>query len=404
MTYKTTCPHCSASFKITEEQLNLHHGKARCGNCSNIFQASDFITPVATSAATNTQPDHTASQQSVENNKTSHDIDGHLNDLFDDDSLKRHTGKTQEIVIPEDALIDDNLNIEDDADEASLDDLGLSSLGSELSSEFENTQGNFSAITDHQLEPDDDELTEKKWIENLLSEDMGETPTQYNSNEPTSDEQPEDLISFLEDIGANTAQFSAIRPEQLTEEMATDHIKSKINQDASSKSSGLVRSSNKKTRSTGQLAYVFLWGFLSLLLLGTLAGQYFYFNFDTLARDANQRPTLEKVCGMVGCELPMLDASKIGIEESRHFQDSTHPNWTRIKFVLKNNAEQPLLLPNLKVSFVKKGDVIGENIIKPTDYLVNKYKRLPRSQPIDAEILIKIANKNFDQYSITPMY
>jgi|GEM_PF-4451306 len=35
----TTCPHCQTSFKITAEQLRLAAGKARCGQCQNVFNS-----------------------------------------------------------------------------------------------------------------------------------------------------------------------------------------------------------------------------------------------------------------------------------------------------------------------------------------------------------------------------
>ena len=35
----TQCPHCKASFKVSDEQLNAANGKVRCGACLKIFDA-----------------------------------------------------------------------------------------------------------------------------------------------------------------------------------------------------------------------------------------------------------------------------------------------------------------------------------------------------------------------------
>ena len=35
----TQCPHCKASFKVSDEQLSAANGRVRCGACLNIFDA-----------------------------------------------------------------------------------------------------------------------------------------------------------------------------------------------------------------------------------------------------------------------------------------------------------------------------------------------------------------------------
>ncbi|WP_373976188.1 DUF3426 domain-containing protein [Chitinibacter sp. SCUT-21] len=39
----TRCPNCSTSFRVTDDQLAAHQGKVRCGRCSFIFNARDFL-------------------------------------------------------------------------------------------------------------------------------------------------------------------------------------------------------------------------------------------------------------------------------------------------------------------------------------------------------------------------
>ncbi len=39
----TNCPSCQTQFIVTDEQLNQHNGKVRCGNCLNVFDATEQI-------------------------------------------------------------------------------------------------------------------------------------------------------------------------------------------------------------------------------------------------------------------------------------------------------------------------------------------------------------------------
>ncbi|MGC2164838.1 MAG: zinc-ribbon and DUF3426 domain-containing protein [Gallionella sp.] len=41
----TTCPHCGTRFKISREQLEIHHGMVRCGNCLQAFDTRPHFTP-----------------------------------------------------------------------------------------------------------------------------------------------------------------------------------------------------------------------------------------------------------------------------------------------------------------------------------------------------------------------
>ena len=43
MSQITCCPNCSTSFRVTDAQLAAHLGKVRCGRCSFVFHAPDFL-------------------------------------------------------------------------------------------------------------------------------------------------------------------------------------------------------------------------------------------------------------------------------------------------------------------------------------------------------------------------
>ena len=53
----TTCPNCSAQFKVQPEQLNVRQGRVMCGRCRNVFNAFQSLTRVTESEiADNHQP------------------------------------------------------------------------------------------------------------------------------------------------------------------------------------------------------------------------------------------------------------------------------------------------------------------------------------------------------------
>lgn len=431
-TYKTVCPHCQAAFKITKEQLGLRQGKARCGKCSSIFQASDHLIPLQPSTPP-PAPQPTAQQthtpQQTQTSVSSPRVAGgeatasvmdsntlvmsDMDALFNDESLKRNVSQTQELEIPDDALIDDNIAIEEKQPETP-DDMNIFGDG-ELSDDFNDTLGGFSAITEHQLieEPAPAKVNDDQWIEQLLSEDTsnasGNATGNANYTPRSSDTQgePDDLVSFLEDIGAHTAQFSAIQPHQLQQDThttsATNTALSAQNLDEKKS----LRASNAKSTGTGAtkqlLSFVF-WLLLSLVMLATLAAQYLYFNFDKMVYDKSNHDLLSSACGIVGCSLPTFDAAKVTITEKQRAKDDSNASWTRVKFVIKNDADEPMLLPYLKITLTKNDKFVAGNVIAPDAYLQGSHKRLPRLQPIDGDIIIKQPMASFDDYRIEPIY
>ena len=53
----TTCPNCSAQFKVQPEQLNVRQGRVMCGRCRNVFNAFQSLTRVEESEAATDTPE-----------------------------------------------------------------------------------------------------------------------------------------------------------------------------------------------------------------------------------------------------------------------------------------------------------------------------------------------------------
>ena len=62
----TTCPNCSAQFKVQPEQLNVRQGRVMCGRCRNVFNAFQSLTRVVESEVAAHDPVFAAAPMSDE--------------------------------------------------------------------------------------------------------------------------------------------------------------------------------------------------------------------------------------------------------------------------------------------------------------------------------------------------
>lgn len=51
MTNVTNCPNCQTQFIVTDEQLNQHNGKVRCGHCLHVFDATEELVEISATEA-----------------------------------------------------------------------------------------------------------------------------------------------------------------------------------------------------------------------------------------------------------------------------------------------------------------------------------------------------------------
>ena len=108
-------------------------------------------------------------------------------------------------------------------------------------------------------------------------------------------------------------------------------------------------------------------GFL-LLLLGV---QWVYFNRDVLAADERWRPTLERGCRVVNCELPLRgDLSHIDIINRDVRRHPTMEDVLLINVAFENRAAFIQPYPVLEVSFTdQSGDSVAMRRFSPAEYL-----------------------------------
>jgi len=108
-------------------------------------------------------------------------------------------------------------------------------------------------------------------------------------------------------------------------------------------------------------------GFL-LLLLGV---QWVYFNRDVLAADERWRPTLERGCRLVRCDLPLrVDLSRIDIITRDVRKHPTLKDVLLINVAFENRADFIQSYPVLEVGFTdQSGDSVAMRRFRPAEYL-----------------------------------
>jgi predicted Zn finger-like uncharacterized protein len=103
----------------------------------------------------------------------------------------------------------------------------------------------------------------------------------------------------------------------------------------------------------------------SLLLLA----QIIYFQGDALSQNIAYRPSLEKLCGLLGCNLKVYQ----NLDEFEVLRGSIIPNndnTLTIKAVINNQAAFKQKLPNIKLTLLDyNGQIIAQRIFDPKDHL-----------------------------------
>jgi predicted Zn finger-like uncharacterized protein len=107
---------------------------------------------------------------------------------------------------------------------------------------------------------------------------------------------------------------------------------------------------------------------LLVLLLGL---QWVYFKRGLLAADTGLRPTMERFCAVLHCELPMrVDLDQIGIVERDVRKHPAVEDALLINVAIENRAEFIQPYPLFEVRFTDKaGSAIAMRRFKPAEYL-----------------------------------
>jgi len=144
---------------------------------------------------------------------------------------------------------------------------------------------------------------------------------------------------------------------------------------------------------TKQRSGVPLWSLVSLLLALLLAGQYVYFERNTLAANANLRPWLVTFCHYARCELnPIRAPERIQILSREVQSHPTIKNTLLIELQMINDAAFRQSWPTLQLTFSDiNGKMVARRSFKPDEYLHNDQDindGMPSRTPVSIDLVL----------------
>lgn len=153
-------------------------------------------------------------------------------------------------------------------------------------------------------------------------------------------------------------------------------------------------------------AYFIGWGLMSLLMVGLLVAQYLYFNFETMAMNPKTSGYMSKMCAIVGCQIPYMNADEIQLKNIRLVSNKTSTQ-TTFKAKITNTAKLSQPFPALQLTLQENGKTVASQIIQPRQYLPQELKTLARlasKNPYPIEFTINTKRKDIDGFELKAQY
>lgn len=448
----TRCPQCRTSFRVTEEHLKLANGAVRCGSCLLVFQARQHWVEVdnaATPAAATPPPSnkfrldqstlenmaktnvpHSAAAQNAEHDDALLGADSRPSKPFDLSAAVQSTavgGAAQKKLddIGDDDKISDDIDLDDDdlqddalaitPNKSAASEVHFGDPDDDYASVFDDiSEDQATSITPDQSFDDFNDVDElvsnervqisgsdvnadESWAKDILEEEtsvLKPTEIDFNAVEDVRDILS-DFANPVEDTASSDLGFGHRDPFAASELGSTQrgahraemiaHI-DPLPVDLLSTRAGRVQK-DWKTMVLLNLAVVAL----SVLLLA----QYTFFNFDRLARTSTSRPTMQTLCHVLGCKLPVVENWRyIKIQNLVVRKHAQVANALVIDAMLMNVTDQALPFPELDLYFsdLTKTPVASRRF-KPAEYLSGELSgqtMMPSGRPV--HIALEIVN------------
>ncbi len=362
----TRCPHCKATFKVTEEQLQIAKGRVRCGACMSIFDALAYILPNSNEAVSDTPTDQSTPAETQPT------------------ALENEATQVEQVIEQSDEAKDSDLFQDDPEEDSKAEHYeGGFGLSAELSTSFleldEDNNSKDPYTTDIQeAEPDVNE-TDESWTQDILDDISEESDSR---KEPTIPNEPEEDLPY---------EPVASEFEQTPQHDEKDSIQFYYAQDTSDKKRNWLIS-----------------GFLiifNIALLLVLLAQASWFHYEKLATYPQLAKAYQYACERIGCVLPELsDTSKI---RSHSLVVRSHPsarNALVIDAVIINEAKFEQHFPNIALYFSDiNNQTVAQRLIKPEEYLSSEalgWGKMPSQQPIHISLELVDPGKEAVNYSL----
>lgn len=363
---KTQCPHCQTAFDVPNSALDNSGAKARCGCCKQTFLVNDHL---IVSAAAKTPSKNAAETKVFADNEDDGDL------LIHDDMDLEETSTD----------INDYSSLDDmDAWLNQLENNPADSIAStappnqEPSSFSENSASTTSqsAKTNAKLERNNYNDSHAKQSPSAFS-DYNANSAASSHNALKSDNEDnvwlEDLLNAQKPSDLPNLARSDTNDPELTQLLSDMGMKAddgeRLEQERQAKIAARHQAANQPQP---QSIATFLWSLGCLVLALLLVAQYVIFNLDNLIKKPAYAKSLQNLCAVAACSLPHADINGLSTSAPlvRKSQVKSQANFSDIQTNLINQSPNPQLLPNMKVSLYNNGEIIGEFIAQPKDYVL----------------------------------
>lgn len=409
---QTQCPKCRTRFRVTDEQLGIAKGKVRCGHCMDVFNAVEHQLAGDTGNAQR-GPSDTSSKVPAE---------------------RSGTGLTSDII--EDNFIFAD-NPEEDATEGRYAGTKLTFSDDELSDSFRSFDDRDSSSRDDSGDEDLAEDVDESWAEAILQEDSApakarpEPEKRKPQAEPKSEPQPEQQQEPSPETGNSRADIASEspsehpqedapgfyideKPDPAFESFADEHgVESERDSQqrgepfvASAPFGDLRRDPVSLGRNNRSWLRTLTWSVIVLGLVGVLAAQVIWFQFDRLSAIPELRPFYEKGCELAGCELkPLINVDAIQSRKLVVRTDPKNRSQLIVDAVIINRADFQQPFPAIALTFSNlNGDIVAQSVFTPSEYLAGDAEELeimPAATPVRIAISIRDPGRDAVNYNIS---
>jgi predicted Zn finger-like uncharacterized protein len=392
----TQCPNCDTRFRVTEAQLQIAHGRVRCGACLAVFDGADHLSledddfkmgeDSGDFDALLEELDHIPSEAAPPPDLTGRDLSPVSQSSLVDDS-DADEGLPEELLALEEALLNEMRQgtgtttaapvVEGSktpepeltqavepapaAEPETTLDLPKASLHTEDTVHTKET-----IETEESLGPEDTLLPEDEWLDDV-AEDAWHDKDQAQAsidNAATGGTVKETDDLELQTEGApdeEVIELSALADSPPAEPATPIKL---------SAYSGEVDDAFAEEPSTRPKRS---WLTYTLLLLGVigLPAQVLWYQYDTWVKDPQYRPVYQTICDVFACELPPLrDLTKIVAKKSFIRAHPERADARVVDVLMVNEADfaQPFPLIEL-IATSMRGQLVAGRRFKPAEYL-----------------------------------
>ena len=359
MSLITRCPACGTMFKVVTDQLKVSQGWVRCGQCTEVFNASVYLQPhpaVASAAQPNVQAipaDENFPGASALQHETPAPVSA-----FAANPADGHSGP----------VVEAGSDSADDQDSPSRSE----SLHAPVENPFDpETERRFNDAKALEIAQESTFEVSSPWVAAPLPPEAAPETMERVADEATA-------VSG-DDISSLESDESEASASETPDEQATDDV-------------SFVRDARRKAFWRKPVVRLVL-GMLVLVFAGLLFVQAVVQHKDSLlAHEPRLKPLLLVMCAHLQCELAPLRQIDAMVIDSSSFNKLGDDSF-RLSFTLKNTASGAVALPALEVTLTDTQDqALIRRVLMPAQFGAAEAAVLGAGQDFSGLVVLQVPN------------